>query len=193
MPFLAHGKVRFVGEIIAAVVAPSRYIAEDIVDLIEVDYETLPAYNDVEDAMQPDAEKLHEELDSNIYYADSFSNGDVDKAFAEADLVVSEKITTGRTSAAPMETRGVMATWGWDDTLTVWSSTQMPYPLRTSISVGGPTSPRAMLGESPAQEAKQALVVTRPLRDRHQIHHRTAGLGFREGHLPLPLRAIQSR
>lgn len=132
-PFLAQGKVRFVGEIIAAVVAPSRYIAEDIVDLIEVDYENLPAYNDVEDAMKPDAALIHEELDSNIYYADSFSNGDVDKAFAEADLVVSEKIATGRTSAAPMETRGVMATW--DDTLTVWSSTQMPYPLRTTIAV----------------------------------------------------------
>ena len=134
-PFLAQGKVRFVGEIIAAVVAPSRYIAEDIVDLIEVDYENLPVYNDVEDAMQPDAALIHEELASNIYYADSFSNGDVDKAFAEADLVVSEKIATGRTSAAPMETRGVMATWGWDDTLTVWSSTQMPYPLRTTIAV----------------------------------------------------------
>jgi len=135
LPFLAHGKVRYVGEIIAAVVAPSRYIAEDIVDLIEVEYETLPAYNDVEDAMQPDATLIHEDLESNIYYADAFSNGDVDKAFAEADLVVSEKIKTGRTSAAPMETRGVMATWGWDETLTVWSSTQMPYPLRTSIAV----------------------------------------------------------
>ncbi len=135
MPFIATGKVRFVGEIIAVVVAPSRYIAEDIVDLIEVEYDSLPAYNDVEEAMQPDAVLLHEELGSNIYYSDSFSNGDVDKAFAEADLVVSEKIKTGRTSAAPMETRGVVATWGWDDTLTVWSSTQMPYPLRTSIAV----------------------------------------------------------
>jgi aerobic carbon-monoxide dehydrogenase large subunit len=135
MPFIAAGKVRFVGEIIAVVVAPSRYIAEDIVDLIEVEYESLPAYNNVEDAMQPGATLIHEELGTNIYYADSFSNGDVDKAFAEADLVVSEKICTGRTSAAPMETRGVMATWGWDDTLTVWSSTQMPYPLRTSIAV----------------------------------------------------------
>ena len=135
MPFIATGKVRFVGEIIVAVVAPSRYIAEDIVDLIEVEYESLPAYNDVEEALQPDAELLHEELASNIYYSDSFSNGDVDKAFAEADLVVSEKIATGRTSAAPMETRGVVATWGWDNTLSVWSSTQMPYFLRTNIAL----------------------------------------------------------
>ncbi|MFP6781056.1 MAG: xanthine dehydrogenase family protein molybdopterin-binding subunit [Gammaproteobacteria bacterium] len=134
MPFIAKDKVRFVGEIIAVVVAPTRYIAEDIVDLIEVEYENLPAYSDVEDAMQNDATLIHEELGTNIYYSDSYTSGDVDKAFADADLVVSEKVATGRTSAAPMETRGVMATWGWDDTLTVWSSTQMPYPLRTSIA-----------------------------------------------------------
>ncbi len=135
LPFLAKHKVRFVGEIIAVVVAPTRYVAEDIVDLISVEYETLPAYNDVEDAMKPNAMLLHEELGSNIYYSDSFSNGDVDKAFAEADLVVSEKIATGRTSAAPIETRGVVASWNWDETLTVWSSTQMPYPLRTYLAV----------------------------------------------------------
>ena len=133
-PFFAKDKVRFVGEIIAAVVAPSRYIAEDIVDLIDVGYEGLTAYNDVEEAMKPDAVPLHEELESNVYYTDSFSNGDVDKAFSEADLVVKEKIATGRTSAAPMETRGVLANWGFDETLTVWSSTQMPYPLRTNIA-----------------------------------------------------------
>lgn len=135
IPFLAKEKVRFVGEIIAMVVAPTRYVAEDIVDLISVDYESLPAYNDVEEAMKPDATLLHAEIGSNTYYSDSFSNGDVDKAFAEADLVVSEKIATGRTSAAPMETRGVVANWDWDETLTVWSSTQMPYPLRTYIAV----------------------------------------------------------
>lgn len=134
-PFIAKDKVRFVGEIIAVVVAPSRYIAEDIAELITVDYESLPAYNNAEDAMADDATLIHEELDSNVYYADSFTNGDIDKAFADADLIVKEKVCTGRTSAAPMETRGVIAAWGWDDTLTVWSSTQMPYPLRTNISV----------------------------------------------------------
>ena len=133
-PFIAQGKVRFVGEIIAAVVAPNRYIAEDIVDLIDVEYEGLTAYNDVEEAMKPDAVPLHEELESNVYYTDSFSNGDVDKAFSEAFLVIKERVATARTSAAPMETRGVLANWGIDETLTVWSSTQMPYPLRTNIA-----------------------------------------------------------
>lgn len=134
MPFIAKDRVRYVGEIIAVVVAPSRYLAEDIVDLITVEYESLPAYNNAEESMKPGATLLHEELGSNVYYSDSFSNGDVDKSFRDADLVVKEKIVTGRTSAAPMETRGVIASWGWDDTLTVWSSTQMPYPLRTYIS-----------------------------------------------------------
>ncbi len=134
-PFIAKDKVRFVGEIIAVVVAPTRYLAEDIAELIEVEYESLPAYNNVEDAMRDDAALIHEELGSNVYYSDSFTNGDIDKAFADADLIVKEKVCTGRTSATPMETRGVIAAWGWDDTLTVWSSTQMPYPLRTYISV----------------------------------------------------------
>lgn len=133
-PFIAKDKVRYVGEIVAAVVAPSRYIAEDIVDLIDVEYEVLQAFNDVEEAMKPGATLLHEELGSNVYYSDSFSKGDVDKAFREADLIVKEKVVTARTSAAPMETRGVIASWDWDDSLNVWSSTQMPYPLRTYIA-----------------------------------------------------------
>lgn len=134
MPFLARDKVRFVGEIIVAVVAPNRYLAEDIAELVEIEYEALPAYNDVEAAMAPGAVLLHEELESNVYYHDSFTNGDVERAFAEAALVVEETVRTARTSAAPMETRGVVAAWGWDDNLTVWSSTQMPYPLRTQIA-----------------------------------------------------------
>ena len=133
-PLIAKDRVRFVGEIVAAIVAPTRYVAEDIAELVEVDYDSLTAYNDVEGAMQDGATLLHDELDSNVYYTDSFSSGDVDAAFAGAGVVVSEKIVTGRTSAAPMETRGVVAAWDWDDKLNVWSSTQMPYPLRTWIA-----------------------------------------------------------
>lgn len=134
-PFFAGEKVRFVGEIIAAVVAPTRYIAEDIVDLIEVEYEDLPVNFNVEEAMKPGAELVHEEILGNVYFNDVFNKGDVKKAFREADLIVKEKICCARTTAAPMETRGVIANWDWDDTLTVWSSTQMPYPLRTYIAL----------------------------------------------------------
>lgn len=134
MRFIAKDKVRHVGEIIAAVVAGSRYTAEDIVDLIEVEYEALPAYADCEEAMKEGAALIHEELGSNIYYHETFTEGDIEAAFRDAAVVVKEKVNSGRTSAAPMETRGVLANWGWDDLLTVWSSTQMPYPLRTYIA-----------------------------------------------------------
>ena len=137
MPFFAGEKVRFVGEIIACVVAPSRYIAEDIVDLITVEYDPWPVNFNVDEAMKPkrrEEELVHADIPGNVYYTDSFDKGDAKKAFRDADLVVKEKICTARTSAAPMETRGVIARWEWDDTLTVWSSTQMPYPLRTHIA-----------------------------------------------------------
>ena len=133
-PFFAGEKVRFVGEIIAAVVASSRYVAEDIVDLIEVAYTPLPVNFDVEEAMKPGAEWVHEDIPGNVYFNDKFRKGDVKTAFREADLIVMEKVQAARTSAAPMECRGVIAHWDWDDTVTVWSSTQMPYPLRTNIA-----------------------------------------------------------
>ena len=135
-PFFAGEKVRFVGEIIAAVVAPNRYIAEDIIDLITVEYDDLPVSFNIDEALKPKRGKelVHEEVLGNVYFDDKFEKGDVKKAFREAHLIVKEKICTARTSAAPMETRGVIARWEWDDTLTVWSSTQMPYPLRTYIA-----------------------------------------------------------
>ncbi len=136
-PFFAGSKVRFVGEIIAAVVAPTRYIAEDVVQLIDVEYDPLPVNFDAEEAMRPKPreELVHEDIPGNVYFTDEFEGGDWRKAFRECDLVVKEKVRCARTSAAPMETRGVVARWGWDDTLTVWTSTQMPFPLRTHIAL----------------------------------------------------------
>src|SRR5579862_758016 len=135
-PFFAGEKVRFVGEIIAAVVASDRYIAEDIVDLIQVEYEPHPVVVDVEKAMEAKQwdELIHEEIIGNVYFSEQFEKGDWKKAFKEADLIVKEKVTTARVSAVPMETRAVLATWDWDDTLTVWSSTQVPFLLRTHIA-----------------------------------------------------------
>ena len=133
-PFFAGEKVRHVGEIIAAVVAVSRYVAEDIVDLIEVEYTPLPVIFDTDEAQKPGAEWVHEDVPKNVYFRDHFYKGDVKKAFKEADLIVKEKVKSGRTSAAPMECRGVIASWDYEDVLNVWSSTQMPFPLRTNIA-----------------------------------------------------------
>jgi carbon-monoxide dehydrogenase large subunit len=137
MPLIAGEKVRFVGEIIAAIVAPTRYIAEDIVDLITVEYEPLAVVVDVEEAMkvQQSNEWIHEKVPNNVYFTDAFDKGDWKKAFTEADLIVKEKVKMARTSAVPMETRAIVANWGWDDTLTVWASTQNPFMLRTHIAV----------------------------------------------------------
>lgn len=135
-PVLAHGKVRFVGEAVAAVVADDRYAAEDAAALVEVDYAPLPAVCDVEQALEPDAPLVHEEWGDNVMQRLQVEIGEVAKAFQDADCVVSERLTTGRHTALPMETRGCVAAFERaTDTLTVWSSTQVPHILRTHLAL----------------------------------------------------------
>lgn len=135
-PLLADEKVRFVGEIVVAVVATTRYAAEDIVDLINVEYDPYPAIVDVEEAMAAKQwdEPVHEDIVGNVYFSEVFDKGDWEKAAREADLVVREKVKMSRVSPASMETRGVVANWEWDDTLTIWTSTQIPFLVRTHVS-----------------------------------------------------------
>ncbi len=110
-PCLATDKVRFVGEPIVAVAATSRYIAEDAVDLIRVDYEPLPAITDAVRSMQPGAPLLFDDKDSNVMYRRTFTWGDVDGAFAAADQVFNEKFRWHRVGGNPLETFGVIAQW----------------------------------------------------------------------------------
>ena len=135
-PVLATGKVRFVGEPVAAVAATDAYIAQDALDLIEVDYEPLDAINSAEAAFADDAPVIHEDWDDNMAFTWSIAGGDVDAAFAEADHVVSQRIDHQRLVPNPMETRGVVAQYlPGKDQLNLWSSTQIPHLLRTQISV----------------------------------------------------------
>lgn len=135
-PVLAQGKVRFVGEAVAAVVAADRYAAEDAAGLIDVEYEPLETVSDVEQALAADAPLVHEEWGDNVMQTLQAEIGDVAKAFQEADCVVSERLTTGRHMALPMETRGCVASFEpATDTLTVWSSTQVPHVLRSHIAL----------------------------------------------------------
>jgi len=106
---LATDKVRYVGEPVAAVVATDRYIAEDACELIEVQYEPLPVVVDPEAAMKPDAPLVHEALGTNIAYHRKFVFGDVDRDFAEADLVVRDHLRWNRSGAQPLETVGAVA------------------------------------------------------------------------------------
>ncbi len=106
---LADGKVRFMGEGVAVVIAESRYLAEDGCDLVEVDYELLPAVPDAARAMEPGAALLHEGMESNVALDSTLSYGDVDGEFERADVVVRDRIRWGRTSAQPLETVGALA------------------------------------------------------------------------------------
>lgn len=111
---LADGKVRFVGEPVAIVVATDRYAAEDVAELVDVDYETLPPVPNVERA-QADDVLLHEERGSNTIYDETFDFGDVDAAFESAAHVVTERVSWGRISGVPLETAGVVASYDSDD------------------------------------------------------------------------------
>ena len=110
-PLLPRDRVRFVGEPVAAVVAARRYVAEDAAELVDVEYEPLPAVLDAEAALAPGAPVLHDELGDNNFAHIEFEAGDVDAAFAGAAHVFRKRFHFGRTHAAPLEGRGVIADW----------------------------------------------------------------------------------
>ena len=122
----------FSGEPVAVVVAENRYIAEDMLDAIQVDYEPLPAVLDVAQSLAPDAPRLRPDLPDNILFYRRFGEGDVDRALADADIVLDQTFYFPRQTAVPIETRGVIAAYepAWNR-FTIWSSTQTPHPART--------------------------------------------------------------
>ena len=135
-PALAVGRVRFVGEPIAAVVATDPYIARDALDLIEVEYDELPAVVDLDAAIESDSTVIYDEFDDNIAFTMPLDAGDVDAAFAEADHVVSQRFVNQRLIPNSIEPRGVLAEYlPGEGTLTVWSSTQVPHHLKTILSL----------------------------------------------------------
>ncbi len=135
-PVLAQGEVRYVGEPVAAVVAEDSYTARDALDLIEVDYEPLPAVSDLEKALQPGSPLVHSQWDSNQCFTFECGTGDMDKARAEADVIVKQKFIHQRLAPISVETRGVVARYfPGEDELTVWSSTQIPHLLRAMLAL----------------------------------------------------------
>ncbi len=129
------GEVGFVGEIVAAVVASDRYVAEDAADLIDVDYEPLQAVVDPERGLEPGSPLVHPEWGDNIMITKAVTAGDVDGAFAAADVTVKARFRMNRHCAAPMETRAVLAAYDTaQKVLTLWSSTQAPHIVRTHIA-----------------------------------------------------------
>jgi len=128
-------RVRHVGQAVAAVVAETSYIARDALDLIDVDYEPLAPVTDMLAAVEPGSPLVYDDVPNNIAYVWTNRTGDPEKAFAEADVVVKQRITNQRLAALPMETRGVVAEPDPSTTgLTVYTSTQNPHTVRTHIA-----------------------------------------------------------
>lgn len=132
---LANDRVYFVGHPVAVVVATDRYIAADALDLIEVDYEPLPAVADPEKALAPGAPPVHPEWPDNVAFTFHQEGGEPEAAFKDAEVIVKQRITSQRLIPTAMETRGVVAEYrGAEKNLTLYSSTQIPHLLRTLVA-----------------------------------------------------------
>jgi len=127
---LAVDRVRFVGEPVAAVVATDRYLAEDALEQVSVDYEHLPAVVDVEAAVAPGAPVLHQELGGNVAAHWSQRVGDPEAAFRAAEVVARTRLRLARGGAHPLEPRGLVAEWV-DGRLTLWAAVQMVHRHRS--------------------------------------------------------------
>ncbi len=134
-PPLAVGKVRYMGEAVTAVVAESRYIAEDALDAILVDYDPLPAVVDATAACESESAILHDEAESNVLLAREFSSGDVEAAIAAADVRVRDRFRFHRHAVVCMENRGCVAEFhSGRDELILRSATQCPGLLRDALA-----------------------------------------------------------
>ncbi|HWO42696.1 MAG TPA: xanthine dehydrogenase family protein molybdopterin-binding subunit [Candidatus Eisenbacteria bacterium] len=149
-PILAIDKACFAGDPVVAVAAESRRIAEDALDLVEVDYEPLPAVFDVLEAVKPDAPLVHEQhrpakafadlahvkagQRSNICYHFKLRRGDVEKAFAEADRVFEDTFSSPPAQHVPMEPHVTLVYLDENERVNIWTASQTPSYVRTEIS-----------------------------------------------------------
>jgi CO/xanthine dehydrogenase Mo-binding subunit len=131
-PPLAEDRVRFIGDEIAAVAADSEDIAEEALDLIEVEYEELPGVFDPREAIKPDAIKVHEE--GNIAIHISRAYGDVEKAFNESDYIFEDQFETQAQLHCCLEPHGCIVHLDRSGNLTVWVTTQIPHPFRKMLA-----------------------------------------------------------
>ena len=133
-PVLARGVVKYVGQPVAAVLAETRAAAEDAAELVGVEYRPLPVVADLKAAAAGDV-MVHEGVPGNVAYTKLLQEGDVPGAFERADRVVKVDMINQRLAGVPLEGRGTLAAFdGTRDTLTVWSSTQMPHDLRDRLA-----------------------------------------------------------
>ncbi|MBX3513381.1 MAG: xanthine dehydrogenase family protein [Xanthobacteraceae bacterium] len=198
-PAMATEKVRFVGELLAMCVAPSRAEAEDLVQRLSIDIEELPPVIDAVKARQRDSALLHEEWGDNIFLPTSI-NINFDEYAKKADVVVKREYKLARQCMMPMEGKGVLAYWDErEEQLVVYASTQVPHMIRTGLSlalgldqslirvvapdVGGGFGYKCVLQPEEIAVAWLAMKRRHPVRwveDRRE--HLTSGANAREHH-----------
>jgi carbon-monoxide dehydrogenase large subunit len=178
---LAVGKVRFQGEPVVAVAATDRYAAEDAAQLVEVEYEPLPAVVDAERALEPGAPLLYEEWGDNVIYHGKAKFGDVEGSFSSADVVVEGTLVSNRHSPTPIEPRAITAHYDQArGILTIWATTQFPHVLKTYVSqvlgfpedrikviakrVGGGFGPKSHVYPDDVAVLQLALKLRRPVK-----------------------------
>ena len=134
-PILALGKVRHVGDPVAAVVARDRYVAEDAAELVAVDYGPLPPVTTIEAALAPDAPIVHDEVPGNVFVEIARDLGEVDRARDGAAFVVERTFRTQRSAGVPLECRGAVAEFDpATGRYTLWTSTQIPHVVRYGLA-----------------------------------------------------------
>ena len=131
---IARDTVRFVGETVAVVVCESAYIAQDAIELVEVDYTPLPATVRLEEATDPDRPRVHEAIESNLIFEGQFATDGIDDAFRTAPHTLKERFRSGRVGGVPLEPRGCAALPEHGDSFIFYSSTQIPHLLRTALA-----------------------------------------------------------
>ena len=138
---LALDKVRYVGDNVACVIATSEAVAEKALELIEVEYEVLPAYFDPEESMKATSDLIHDNKPNNLEKDYHHEFGDPEKAFAEADQIAESRFIANEVTHAAMEPHSTLASFeidphtGKPGRLTLWSSTQVPYYLQHKLSL----------------------------------------------------------
>jgi carbon-monoxide dehydrogenase large subunit len=134
-PIFAADVARYQGEPIVAVVAASPYLAEDAAALVAIDFDPLPVVVDAEAALADDAPLIFPGWGNNLFLRHTGTFGDVDGAFADADVVLRRTYRNQRHTGVPLETRGCLAQYdAAADTLTLWTSTQVPHLIRSGVA-----------------------------------------------------------
>jgi len=133
---IAEKEVCYQGEIVAAVLAETKGQAADAANMIQVEYEELPAVMDLEKGLEKGSPRAHEGAADNVCWDLTYTGPEVtDAAFKEADVVVKQRILQNRVAPVPMEPRGVMADYeAFDKKLTIWMSSQGPHFIRLFVS-----------------------------------------------------------